>query len=86
MPSKKFNNQLLFFLSLLAIALVVYVVSRYFKIFEGNTSTGMKVNQGTTDSAKTGLIEIVDNTKFDSAFGITDSSSSSSGDTSQVNI
>ena len=56
MPSKKFNNQLLFFLSLLAIALVVYVVSRYFKIFEGNTSTGMKVKQ---DEPNKGLIEIV---------------------------
>jgi hypothetical protein len=85
MPSKMFNNQLLFFLSLLAIALVVYVVSRYFKIFEGNTSTGMKVNQG-TDPAKTGLIEIVDNTKFDRAFGITNSSSSSSGDANMNTI
>ena len=84
MPSKKFNNQLLFFLSLLAIALVVYVVSRYFKIFEGNTSvpreSGLKLNDTTKN------IEIVDNTKFYNAFGISDSSSSSSGDDHQVNI
>lgn len=81
MPSKKFNNQLLFFLSLLAIALVVYVVSRYFKIFEGNTSTGMKVKQDGT-----GKIIIESDTEFNAAFGITDPSSSSSGDDHQVNI
>ena len=83
MPSKKFNNQLLFFLSLLAIALVVYVVSRYFKIFEGNTSTGMKVTQTGTEAGK---IIIESDTEFNAAFGITDPSSSSSGDDHQVNI
>ena len=83
MPSKKFNNQLLFFLSLLAIALVVYVVSRYFKIFEGNTSTGMKVTQGGDDAGK---IIIENEGEFNSAFGTSGSSSSSSGDVHQVNI